>query len=224
MKRLYFLLTTSLLLIACSTQTKSSSTPEKKDVEVSVQEVYQQLVDDYEKAAKTAISEVDNPLLNASSLAAANRYTGEGALDIVSETVDLNQDGQDELLVGTKTPAGDKEMTIYTAAYGLVDGEVVDLLAGILVAESDSYLTFYQNNRMRLDFAGPDGVMGNAVYELTDKGFKELIRIKTDLSGELDDSGNYVSKDGEGNSYQTDQVNAKIAEVLGHAWDQDVIE
>lgn len=224
LKRLYLLLATSLLLIACSTQTKSSSTPEKKDVEVSVQEVYRQLVDDYEKAAKTAISEVDNPLLNASSLAAARRYTGEGDLDIVSKTVDLNQDGRDELLIGTKTPSGEKEVTIYTATYGLVNGKVVDLLAEILETNMDAYLVFYTNNRLRLDFVTEDSAMGTAVYELTDQGFKELIRIETDLSSELDDSGNYASKDGEGNRYQADQAEAKMIAVLGHAWDEDVID
>lgn len=224
MKRFYLLLLVGLVLTACGSQKKQSATPERREVEVSVQEIYQDLADDYERAINTSVEEVDNPLLNAHTIDLARRYTGEGEVDLVSKIVDLNQDGRDELLIGTKTPTGNEEVTIYTGAYGQVNGQVVDLLADLLDAESDTFLVFYKNNRMRLDFVTEEAATGNAIYELTNQGFKELIRIETDLSGELDDSGNYLSKDGEGNSYQADQVEAKIAEVLGHAWNQEVID
>lgn len=221
MKRLFYLTASLFLLGACSSQTK---VPSSQAQPTSIQSVYEQLVMDYEQAAHTSMEEVDNPLLNSQTLELASRYTGDGKLDLVSKQVDLDKDGQVELLIGTKTPTGNEEVTIYTGAYGQVNGQVVDLLADLLDAESDPFFVFYKNNRMRLDFVTEEAATGNAIYELTNQGFKELIRIETDLSGELDDSGNYLSKDGEGNSYQADQVEAKIAEVLGHAWDQEVID
>lgn len=218
------LILTCCLLMACGHQTKEAPESKVANQGVDVVSVYDQLLSDYQKAAQTSLDEVGNPLLNPVSLAAARAYTGEGELDIVSKTFDLNHDGQEELLIGTQSSSGDGDVTAYTGAYGQIDGEVVDLLKTILPANSDAFLTFYTNNRLRLDYVTSNAGIGNAVYELTDKGFKEMLVLETDMSAELDASGNYPIKDKQGQTYKVDEVEGLITEALGHAWDQEVVD
>ena len=57
---------------------------------------------------------------------------------MASKVLDLNQDQQDELLIGTTSSTGDGNLTVYVAIYGLVDGKVVDLTKDILEKDTDS--------------------------------------------------------------------------------------
>lgn len=223
MKKIMFM-AVGLLLTACSSQTQEGGESVVETANISVTETYEQVVADYQKAAQTSLAEVNNPLLNSVSLEAARAYTGEGELDIVSKTIDLNYDGQEELLIGTLTPSTDGDIRIYTGAYGQIDGEVVDLLETILPADSDAFLTFYTNNRLKIDYVTSGAGLGNAVYELTNQGFKELLRLEADLSADLDETGNYPIKDGQGNIHQIDEVKKLVTEALGHDWDQEVVD
>lgn len=229
MKRLVLLGVGLCLLTACAAKeeirVQETVSQVSELTEESVASKYDQIVQAYEAAAMAeTVSEGEFPQLNLASLDLARRYTGDGDLDIVSKRVDLNQDGQDELLIGTKTPSGEQEIAVYTGAYGLVNGQVVDLLADLLTGQSDSFTVFYQNNRMRLDLVTEDAEVATVLYELTDQGFKELLYLSTDLTGELDEQGQFYALDREGNRYDSGSQEAKVLEVLGHGFDQEVVE
>ena len=109
------------------------------------------------------------------------------------------------------------------AIYGLVDGKIVDLTKDILEKDTDSFLTLYKNNRLRLDWASSDGKMVNAVYELTASGFKELLYLTLDAnqSSDIDD---ILITDRDGKTYRKTEVEPKLAEVIGHPLDEQLLE
>ena len=228
MKMFLYLIASLLLLTACSSPAKtsqsSSSTTEQSQENKSLDKAYQDIVSQYEKAIQvTDVKESDFPLVNPVSLDMAQRYSGEGNVQMTSKVLDLNQDQQDELLIGTTSSTGDGDLTVYVAIYGLVDGKVVDLTKDILKKDSDSFLALYKNNRLRLDQASYDGKMVNAVYELTASGFKELLYLTLDAnqSSDVDD---ILITDRDGKIYRKTEVEPKLAEVIGHPLDEQLLE
>lgn len=228
MKMFLYLIASLLLLTACSSPAKtsqsSSSTTEQSRESKSLDKAYQDIVSQYEKAIQvTDVKESDFPLVNPVSLDMAQRYSGEGNVQITSKVLDLNQDKQDELLIGTTSPTGDGDLTVYVAIYGLVDGKVVDLTKDILKKDSDSFLALYKNNRLRLDQASYDGKMVNAVYELTASGFKELLYLTLDAnqSSDVDD---ILITDRDGKIYRKTEVEPKLAEVIEHPLDEQLVD
>ena len=228
MKMFLYLIASLLLLTACSSPAKtsqsSSSTTEQSQENKSLDKAYQDIVSQYEKAIQvTDVKESDFPLVNPVSLDMAQRYSGEGNVQMTSKVLDLNQDKQDELLIGTTSPTGDGSLTVYVAIYGLVDGKVVDLTKDILKKNSDSFLALYKNNRLRLDQASYDGKMVNAVYELTASGFKELLYLTLDAnqSSDVDD---ILITDRDGKIYRKTEVEPKLAEVIEHPLDEQLVD
>ena len=229
MKVFLYLVVSLLFLTACSSSTKtgqslSSSTTEQSQESKSLDKAYQDIVSQYEKAVQvTDVKESDFPLVNPVSLDMTQRYSGEGKVKIASKMFDLNQDQQEELLIGTKSPTGDGVLSVYVAIYGLVDGKIVDLTKDILEKDTDSFLTLYKNNRLRLDWASSDGKMVNAVYELTASGFKELLYLTLDAnqSSDIDD---ILITDRDGKTYRKTEVEPKLAEVIGHPLDEQLLE
>lgn len=142
---------------------------------------------------------------------------------MASKVLDLNQDQQDELLIGMTSSTGDGDLTVYVAIYGLVDGKVVDLTKDILEKDTDSFLTLYKNNRLRLDQASSDGKMVNVVYELTASGLKELLYLTLDAnqSSDVDD---ILITDRDGKTYRKTEVDSKLAEVIGHPLDEQLLD
>ena len=228
MKIFLYLIASLLFLTACSSPTKtsqpSSSTTEQSQESESLDKDYQDIVSQYEKAIQvTDFKESDFPLVNPVSLDMAQRYSGEGNVQMTSKVLDLNQDQQDELLIGTTSSTGDGDLTVYVAIYGLVDGKVVDLTKDILKKDSDSFLALYKNNRLRLDQASYDGKMVNAVYELTASGFKELLYLTLDAnqSSDVDD---ILITDRDGKIYRKKEVEPKLAEVIEHPLDEQLVD
>ena len=229
MKIFLYLIASLLFLTACSSPTKtgqslSSSTTEQSQESESLDKDYQDIVSQYEKAIQvTDVKESDFPLVNPVSLDMAQRYSGEGNVQMTSKVLDLNQDKQDELLIGTTSPTGDGNLTVYVAIYGLVDGKVVDLTKDILEKDTDSFLTLYKNNRLRLDQASSDGKMVNVVYELTASGLKELLYLTLDAnqSSDVDD---ILITDRDGKTYRKTEVDSKLAEVIGHPLDEQLLD
>ncbi len=229
MKVFLYLVVSLLFLTACSSSTKtgqslSSSTTEQSQESKSLDKDYQDIVSQYEKAVQvTDVKESDFPLVNPVSLDMTQRYSGEGKVKIASKMFDLNQDQQEELLIGTKSPTGDGVLSVYVAIYGLVDGKIVDLTKDILEKDTDSFLTLYKNNRLRLDWASSDGKMVNAVYELTASGLKELLYLTLDAnqSSDIDD---ILITDRDGKTYRKTEVEPKLAEVIGHPLDEQLLE
>ena len=228
MKIFLYLIASLLFLTACSSPTKtgqslSSSTTEQSQESESLDKDYQDIVSQYEKAIQvTDVKESDFPLVNPVSLDMARRYSG-GNVKMASKVLDLNQDQQDELLIGTTSSTGDGNLTVYVAIYGLVDGKVVDLTKDILEKDTDSFLTLYKNNRLRLDQASSDGKMVNAVYELTASGLKELLYLTLDAnqSSDVDD---ILITDRDGKTYRKTEVDSKLAEVIGHPLDEQLLD
>ena len=228
MKIFLYLIASLLFLTACSSPTKtgqslSSSTTEQSQESESLDKDYQDIVSQYEKAIQvTDFKESDFPLVNPVSLDMARRYSG-GNVKMASKVLDLNQDQQDELLIGTTSSTGDGDLTVYVAIYGLVDGKVVDLTKDILEKDTDSFLTLYKNNRLRLDQASSDGKMVNAVYELTASGLKELLYLTLDAnqSSDVDD---ILITDRDGKTYRKTEVDSKLAEVIGHPLDEQLLD
>ena len=229
MKVFLYLVVSLLFLTACSSSTKtgqslSSSTTEQSQESKSLDKDYQDIVSQYEKAVQvTDVKESDFPLVNPVSLDMTQRYSGEGKVKIASKMFDLNQDQQEELLIGTKSPTGDGVLSVYVAIHGLVDGKLVDLTKDILEKDTDSFLTLYKNNRLRLDWASSDGKMVNAVYELTASGLKELLYLTLDAnqSSDIDD---ILITDRDGKTYRKTEVEPKLAEVIGHPLDEQLLE
>lgn len=224
MKKFFYLATSLLLLTACSSQEANSPSSEGQG-NLSLEQEFDKIESQYEQAAQAAsFQAADYPLVNPVSFEMASKYSGQGKLDIQSEQVDLNDDGKNELLIGTKTPTTDSEtVTVYLAVYGLVDGKIVDLTKDLLKEKSDNFIAIYKNNRLRLDQAQADGKMINAVYELTETGFKELLYIEVDASqsSEIDD---IKISDRDGKLYRKSEVEPKIIEVIGHPLDQDMFK
>ena len=228
MKIFLYLIASLLFLTACSSPTKtgqslSSSTTEQSQESESLDKDYQDIVSQYEKAIQvTDFKESDFPLVNPVSLDMARRYSG-GNVKMASKVLDLNQDQQDELLIGTTSSTGDGNLTVYVAIYGLVDGKVVDLTKDILEKDTDSFLTLYKNNRLRLDQASSDGKMVNVVYELTASGLKELLYLTLDAnqSSDVDD---ILITDRDGKTYRKTEVDSKLAEVIGHPLDEQLLD
>ena len=228
MKIFLYLIASLLFLTACSSPTKtgqslSSSTTEQSQESESLDKDYQDIVSQYEKAIQvTDFKESDFPLVNPVSLDMARRYSG-GNVKMASKVLDLNQDQQDELLIGTTSSTGDGNLTVYVAIYGLVDGKVVDLTKDILEKDTDSFLTLYKNNRLRLDQASYDGKMVNVVYELTASGLKELLYLTLDAnqSSDVDD---ILITDRDGKTYRKTEVDSKLAEVIGHPLDEQLLD
>lgn len=227
MKIFLYLIASLLFLTACSSPTKtsqpSSSTTEQSQESESLDKDYQDIVSQYEKAIQvTDFKESDFPLVNPVSLDMARRYSG-GNFKMASKVLDLNQDQQDELLIGMTSSTGDGDLTVYVAIYGLVDGKVVDLTKDILEKDTDSFLTLYKNNRLRLDQASSDGKMVNVVYELTASGLKELLYLTLDAnqSSDVDD---ILITDRDGKTYRKTEVDSKLAEVIGHPLDEQLLE
>lgn len=228
MKIFLYLIASLLFLTACSSPTKtgqslSSSTTEQSQESESLDKDYQDIVSQYEKAIQvTDFKESDFPLVNPVSLDMARRYSG-GNVKMASKVLDLNQDQQDELLIGTTSSTGDGDLTVYVAIYGLVDGKVVDLTKDILEKDTDSFLTLYKNNRLRLDQASSDGKMVNVVYELTASGLKELLYLTLDAnqSSDVDD---ILITDRDGKTYRKTEVDSKLAEVIGHPLDEQLLD
>lgn len=214
MKRFYCLLVSCLVLVACGTQSASPSSASKTGESA----VYDQLVKDYQTALESSIDKVDNPLVNPNSVEVLQRTT-EGA-KVISKRIDLDKNGQEELLIGVQANDGQKDFALYMAAYGLVDGKVVDLLADIFPADVDIFLTFYESNYLLMNFINEDFDNITAAYTLTDKGFEE----KLYLASILDEEGNFQTTDREGKSYDMLQLEEKIAEVLGHALEEKIIK
>lgn len=123
-------------------------------------------------------------------------------------------------MIGVQATDGQKNFALYIAAYGLVDGKVVDLLAAIFPADVDIFLTFYESNYLLMNFINEDFDKITAAYTLTDNGFEE----KLYLASILDEEGNFQTTDREGNSYDMEQVDAKIAEILGHGSEEKVMK
>ena len=101
MKMFLYLIASLLLLTACSSPAKtsqsSSSTTEQSQESESLDKDYQDIVSQYEKAIQvTDVKESDFPLVNPVSLDMAQRYSGEGNVQMTSKVLDLNQDKQDE--------------------------------------------------------------------------------------------------------------------------------
>ena len=227
MKIFLYLIASLLFLTACSSPTNtsqpSSSTTEQSQESESLDKDYQDIVSQYEKAIQvTDFKESDFPLVNPVSLDMARRYSG-GNFKMASKVLDLNQDQQDELLIGTTSSTGDGDLTVYVAIYGLVDGKVVDLTKDILEKDTDSFLTLYKNNRLRLDQASSDGKMVNVVYELTASGFKELLYLTLDAnqSSDVDD---ILITDRDGKIYRKTEVEPKLAEVIEHPLDEQLVD
>lgn len=214
MKRFYCLLVSCLVLVACGPQSASPSSTSKTEESA----VYDQLVKDYQTALESSIDKVDNPLVNPNSVEVLQRTT-EGA-KVISKRIDLDKNGQEELLIGVQATDGQKDFALYMAAYGLVDGKVVDLLADIFPADVDIFLTFYESNHLLIHYINADFDMITTIYTLTDKGFEEKLFLKA----VLDDDAKAVYKDREGNSYDMEQVDAKIAEILGHGSEEKVMK
>lgn len=214
MKKSLYLLGAVLLLTACSN--KSGTEPKPAS--------YDDLVSQYEKAAKAdAFNEKDYPLVDKQIVDLINRFSG-GEADVSHKTIDLDKNGTDELLLGTKVQAGTETLTLYLGAFRDQDGKLVDLLKDVRGADADLFFQFYDNNRLVVDKA-TEGEVATIVYELTDKGYQELLYQGADVSGDLTDDGQLVTKDREGNAYASfEEQENKLKEVLGHDRTEQIIE
>lgn len=214
MKKSLYLLGAVLLLTACSSKSGTEAKPAS----------YDDLVSQYEKAAKAdAFNEKDYPLVDKQIVDLINRFSG-GEADVSYKTIDLDKNGTDELLLGTKVQAGTETLTLYLGAFRDQDGKLVDLLKDVRVADADFFFQFYDNNRLVVDKA-TEGEVATIVYELTDKGYQELLYQGVDVSGDLTDDGQLVTKDREGNAYASfEEQENKLKEVLGHDRTEQIIE
>lgn len=217
MKRLGLMAVGLLVLVGCQQVNQPS---EKKVDSPATEQVYQAIVSDYETALRAEDRKLpEGSLVNPISLDMTWRYGGFEEVTVVSQEVDLDQDGQKELLVGAKVPGDEQEWTIYTGAYGVLEGQVVDLLAPILVEESDNMLVFYTNNRLSVNQARSDATLVTAVYQLKGASFEELAYFEAPLAD--DDSR---PRDRKGKLYSQEESETLLIKALGHGWEEEVLQ
>lgn len=213
MKKFLYLLGAVLFLTACSS---------KSGIETSSS--YDDLVSQYKAAAKAdSFKEKDYPLVNQDILEIMKRFSAE-KVKVVHKIVDLDDNGTAELLLGSQVQADNEKLTVYVGAFSDQDGKIIDLLKDMRTENSDLFFQFFDNNRLVVDKAA-EGELATIVYELTDKGYKELLYQGVDLSADLTDDGQLVTKDRDGNVYASfEEQENKLKEVLGHDRTKNVIE